>query len=189
MSENWKPIEGYEGLYEVSDQGRVRNIKRGGRIMALSTVTHGYIVANLSKDGKTRSVLVHRIVAKAFIPNPENKEQVNHIDGIKSNNSADNLEWVTPHENILHAINTGLMPNTHMEIGNDFLKKCRENKGWSQKELADALNIKVSTVASLERSILYTRSRSVSTIYRLAKALGVSIEEIAGYEQPHEEEV
>lgn len=182
IKEAWKPIEGYEGIYEVSDQGRIRNVKRGGRIMTLSKVTHGYLASNLSKDGKTRSILVHRLVAKAFIPNPDNKPQVNHIDGIKDHNIAPNLEWVTAQENLNHAIQTGLKTDGNGLIVNDSLKKIRERKGWSQKELADVSGLKVSTIITLEGNIRYTRERSVSTIYRLAKALGVSIEAVSGYE-------
>ena len=95
----WKPVVGYEGRYEVSNEGRVRSLDiyvncRGGktrlskgRIKPINTNNRGYCTVNLCKDGSTERFLVHRLVAEAFIPNPENKPEVNHIDGNKSNNS------------------------------------------------------------------------------------------------------
>lgn len=182
IKETWKAIEGYEGAYEVSDLGRVRNIKRGGRIMSQSNV-HGYRAVNLSKDGKTRSISVHRLVAKAFIPNPDNKPQVNHIDGIKSNNVVNNLEWATPQENHIHACNTGLIPNIGGVERSTFLIESRKAKGWTQKDLAKAAGLTPMDIHSLESNVRRVRERGVCTIYKLAKALGVSIEQLAGYEK------
>jgi hypothetical protein len=106
--ETWKTIEGYEGIYEVSDQGRVRNVKRDGRLLSVVSVAHGYRAVSLYKEGKRKMHLAHRLVARAFIPNPENKPQVNHIDGVKTHNFVSNLEWATVAENIWHAEDTGL---------------------------------------------------------------------------------
>lgn len=183
IKETWRPIEGYEDTYEVSDQGRVRNIKRSGRIMTQSKVTHGYLAVHLSKDGKTRSVLVHRLVAKAFIPNPSDKAQVNHKDGIKSNNHVYNLEWSTPHENLEHARNTGLIPAPPGLRGATSMIKLRESKGWSQKKLAEMAGVGWQTIQSLERNGRLIREWRVSTIYKIAKALGVTIEMLAGYDE------
>lgn len=99
MEEIWKDIKGYEGLYQVSNMGRVR---RNGNILSLNTVGHGYHSVSLSKNGIVRKILLHRLVAEAFIPNPENKPQVNHIDEDKTNNTLSNLEWVTAKENMSH---------------------------------------------------------------------------------------
>lgn len=121
MAEIWKDISGYEGYYQVSNQGRVRSLDRTiphnlfpgktrklcGHIMKTNSKDE-YVSVSLCKDGCVYSAVVHRLVATAFIPNPENKPQVNHIDGNKHNNAVENLEWVTDVENKHHAIETGL---------------------------------------------------------------------------------
>lgn len=109
----WKAVKGFEGLYEVSDSGQIRSLprngtKRGGRIMAQSTDKDGYKLSKLRFKTKVVTAKVHRVVAQAFIPNPENKPQVNHKDGNKENNDVSNLEWVTNSENIRHAKKLGL---------------------------------------------------------------------------------
>lgn len=104
-NEVWKDIAGYEGLYQVSNLGRV---KRDGRIKTLSVDRGGYLYVWLSKHSKMKCLKVHRLVADAFIENPNGKRTVNHIDGNKKNNQVDNLEWATHSENIIHANKTGL---------------------------------------------------------------------------------
>lgn len=100
MKEEWRDIVGYEGLYQVSDEGRVRTIN--GRIKKQHIGSWGYPVVTLSKDGDERVTLVHRLVATAFVPNPRNVDCVNHIDESRVNNKATNLEWVTKAENNRH---------------------------------------------------------------------------------------
>jgi len=104
----WKPVVGYEGLYEVSDTGQVRSLPRNGtvsysRILRPNNV-RGYLQVALQKNGKRKDFKVHRLVADAFIPNPERKRTVNHIDGNKGNNRVENLEWATDSENQLHSV-------------------------------------------------------------------------------------
>lgn len=101
MEEIWKDIKGYEGLYKVSNLGRVKNIKFNRFIKPFSAGI-GYLQVDLSRGNNRRKVLVHRLVAEAFIPNPENKLEVNHIDEDKTNNKVDNLEWCTRTENVNH---------------------------------------------------------------------------------------
>ena len=101
MTETWKEISGYEGLYEVSDLGRVKSLKHGReKILKPIKHTNGYLHVNLHKDGKVKSTLVHRLVAKAFIQNPNNLKTVNHKDEVKTNNVASNLEWMSIADNI-----------------------------------------------------------------------------------------
>ena len=93
-NEIWKDIEGYEGLYQVSNLGRVKNIKRS-RLLKPCPDTNGYLRVDLFKNSKMSHKRVHRLVAKAFIPNPNNHPVVNHKDADKSNNDVSNLEWCT----------------------------------------------------------------------------------------------
>lgn len=95
--ENWKDIKGFEGLYQVSDLGRVKslNYMRTGteRVLVGNKGKNGYLIVNLCKDGKQKSRLVHRLVATAFIPNSDGLPQVNHKDECKTSNAVTNLEW------------------------------------------------------------------------------------------------
>lgn len=117
LMEKWKPIQGYEGLYEISNMGNVKSlIGWNGRIyypriklLQQSTTTTGYKKVELSKNGVKKSIKVHRLVATAFIENKDNKPFVNHMDGNRLNNNIDNLEWCTRRENIDHAMRTGLI--------------------------------------------------------------------------------
>jgi hypothetical protein len=98
--EQWKDIKNYEGLYEISSIG---NVKRGDRYLKPRFSHNGYYRIGLCKNSKQKWFQVHRLVAEAFIENPENKNQVNHKDGNKINNDINNLEWMTNSENIKHA--------------------------------------------------------------------------------------
>lgn len=91
--ERWADIKGYEGLYQVSDLGRVCRLSHGKRKIRRFGSSHGYYVVSLCKEGKTHGYSVHRLVATAFVPNPDNLPQINHKDECKTNNVALNLEW------------------------------------------------------------------------------------------------
>jgi len=102
-----KDIPGYEGLYEITADLEIRNIK-SGRILKIFLNIDGYSVVGLFQKGKQKQLFMHRIVAELFVPNPENKPQVNHINGIKTDFRPVNLEWCTQSENQNHAYRTGL---------------------------------------------------------------------------------
>lgn len=103
--EIWKDVKGYEGEYLVSNMGRVKSIKKKfGKfehetILKPATVWTGYQRINLVKDKKSKSIFVHRVVAEAFLDNPENKPIINHINGDRTDNRVENLEWCTQKEN------------------------------------------------------------------------------------------
>lgn len=116
MTEVWKPVPKYESWYEVSNLGRVKrkfSIDNGGRrlkerILKGARQNNGYVYVSLCGATGVKQMRVHRIVAEVFIPNPEEKPFVNHINGNKEDNRVDNLEWVTGSENMRHAYVTGL---------------------------------------------------------------------------------
>ena len=125
MSE-WKEIEGYEGFYEVSDAGQVRRVGKAtgavqGRIRKTHISNSGYESVGLSKENVVTTLRVHRLVAKAFLPN--RKEQVNHINGDKTDNRVENLEWATQSENMRHAVATGLCKGYAMSGENNPFSK------------------------------------------------------------------
>lgn len=126
MRKIWKSIKGFEGLYEVSNTQEVRSkdwlqkhsvtgtfFKKKGRAISIrfGSTWNGYSSVGLSKNGKQVSLLLHRVVAEAFIPNPENKPCVNHKNGIKTDCRPSNLEWVTKSENSKHSFAIGLQDN------------------------------------------------------------------------------
>lgn len=121
MEEIWKSVSGYEGLYEISSLGRVKSLhfkkphivgtrRRGG------PNNDDYWVVELTRNKSQNQYAIHRLIAIAFIYNPENKPQVNHKDGVKTNNAISNLEWNTVSENTKHAYDTGLFVNPKRKI-------------------------------------------------------------------------
>ncbi len=110
MQEAWKPVAGFETLYEVSNTGHVRSLgngdKRGSRfgVLVPSKGKYGHCRVQLCRDGTKRKALVHQLVAIAFISEPPPECEVNHIDYDPSNNHVENLQWVTHQENILHSL-------------------------------------------------------------------------------------
>jgi|688.fasta_scaffold872797_1 hypothetical protein len=120
MQEVWKDIVGYEESYQVSNLGNVKALRRKftpngatrfteEKLANLYINRHGYVKVQISKNSKQKQVSVHRLVAIAFLPNNENKPEVNHIDGNKLNNKIDNLEWSTRSENVIHGIKNNLI--------------------------------------------------------------------------------
>ena len=106
--EQWKPIEGTNGKYEVSNLGRVRTNGQRPGLLTLTKQPSGYRYAMIEIDGKPCNRRVHRLVAQYFLPNPDNMKEVNHKDGNKDNNHVSNLEWCTRSHNVKHSFDTGL---------------------------------------------------------------------------------
>lgn len=125
MQEIWKDIKGYEGRYQISNLGNVKSLSRKTEFSdgkppryekekLLTPAKHhkGYVKAQLRKNNNTKAFFIHRLVAQAFIPNPEGKATVNHKDGNKVNNTVVNLEWLSNQENMKHAYATGIRDNS-----------------------------------------------------------------------------
>lgn len=132
MEEVWKPIEGYEGLYEVSNLGRVRSLEfRNGsgthkRVRYLNPTDngHGYKIIGLRANGKRKNHYVHRLVARAFIPNPRNLPNIDHIDHDKSNNVVTNLQWITQGDNVRRSRHLMRKPkNFKTNTGENYISK------------------------------------------------------------------
>ena len=118
-------INGKETDYLCNDLGQVFSLKRGHKLeLKYNILWHGYYMCYIYVDGKRHDLLLHRIIASAFINNEANKKQVNHKNGIKSDNRAENLEWVSQSENIKHAYDNKLMKKTFKDCYNALL--CEE---------------------------------------------------------------
>jgi hypothetical protein len=191
--EIWKDIKGYEGLYQVSSIGRVKSLpkqhrygskvdrilKQGKTIKQRNGVD--YPTVTLCTDGITKGYKIHRLVAQAFIPNPNNKPEVNHHNGIKNDNRVENLEWVTPKENSQHAWDIGLRTitqswlnkmkevNTGRKHSDESKLKMREVK--LGKEVSAQTRLKLSIIGkgrkhseqSIEKMKLVKRNRNEKT--------------------------
>lgn len=149
--EKWKWIEGYKGLYKISNWGKVKSFHgRHGkkvRFVTLQKTKTGYIRFVLYKNKTIKLGYIHRLVAQTFIPNTENKPEVNHIDNKKTNNRKNNLEWATRKENIAYAIKTGTIARGERVAGCKLNKKAiieiRElrRQGVYLKTLAKHFNV------------------------------------------------
>ena len=135
--ENWKAVNGYEGLYEVSDKGRVKGLKRN-RILKNIVDSLGYVRVSLCKENKIKAHKIHRLVAEHFLK-PSEYKVVNHIDGNKKNNSVENLEWCNASQNRKHACDTGLAAK---EEGR--LIMCNETKEVYKGVMSAARHIGIS---------------------------------------------
>jgi hypothetical protein len=113
QNESLRDIYGYEGLYVVDRTGNIFSMVRGRCLLKSWGNGSGYLKVNLYKNGICKKHYIHRLVAKAFIPNPNNLPEVNHKDGNKYNNSVDNLEWCSRQENIEHSFNTHLQQRAY----------------------------------------------------------------------------
>jgi hypothetical protein len=155
MEEIWKDIEGYEGLYQVSNLGKVKslsnNLAKKEKILKNSKNVKGYHKVTLCLFGKRKSITVHRLVAEAFIHNDKNKSQVNHINGVKIDNNVNNLEWSTASENVRHSWKNGL---------SNISEFCKQRVSESKS---------IPVVSNLT-GIVYKSIRQASEIYCIPEA-------------------
>jgi len=155
IMKKWKQITGFE-QFEVSNYGEIRNIKTY-KIRKPFIDKPKYTVITLYEvGGINKSKRVHRLVAEAFVPNPENKDQVNHIDGNRLNNRADNLEWVTRAENVSHAVKNNLYAQgedtNKAKLTEDDVNTIRAiGKVFTQKELAKDYGVTPKTIGRIIR--------------------------------------
>lgn len=158
MNELWCPVVGYESTYEVSNCGQVRRSTggqgcRAGRIMKPIVDQFGYIRVRLHQDGVGKMFRIHRLVALAFVGNPGNYPEINHKDGIKSNNTSSNLEWCNRSHNVQHAFDTGLKKPSrgNVRVSEEQVLEIRKlyREGHAQRSLARKFGIGKTTVAHI----------------------------------------
>tara|TARA_R110000822_G_scaffold309874_1_gene440513 strand:+ start:1683 stop:2177 length:495 start_codon:yes stop_codon:yes gene_type:complete len=154
--EEWRDIKGYEGYYQINLLGEICNIKRGSSVARHINRNTGYYQVTLTKQKVRKTVYHHRVVASIFIPNPDNKPCINHINGDKSDNSVLNLEWCTHKENTHHAMSEGLWISRKGEdvgkLRNNQVLKLREKYAtgeYTHRELGKEYGLNQSNVSRI----------------------------------------
>lgn len=156
----WKSIA---DDYEVSTDGQVRSWKSGTpKLLKPQSTKYGYLEVGLYIDGKHKHCSIHRLVAEAFIPNPDGKPQVNHLNGIKTDNRVENLEWCTNAENHRHAYAAGLQiapqgeDSCRSKLTNEQARYVRDNpNGLTRKALAEQFGVNEGTVSAIQLGKIY----------------------------------
>lgn len=149
MKEIWKDIKGYEDIYQISNLGRVKSVETD-RILKGCKTSNGYLIVSLYKNSVMSTKKIHRLVADAFIQNPENKPQVNHIDENKTHNMVSNLEWMTAKENSNHGTRTDRLAKTlSIPIIATNIKTGESTEFYGSSECARQLGIHVSCVTGV----------------------------------------
>ena len=161
--EQWKDIAGYNGDYQISTYGRVKSFKKGRTMILKPQLFSEYLTVDLCGNGKTKHQQIHILVARSFIPNPEDKPEVNHRVGMKFNCHVSNLEWSTSAENTRHAYDNGLAKSAqgcddfNAKIKNEAdIIYIRENPDHlTQDELAEMFGVKRQTISLIQRGKTY----------------------------------
>ena len=168
ICEEWRPIAGYEGIYEVSNMGRIKSLDRvisqtnrygtqtdhvyKGKILKESVGNNGYLHIDLHKDGKTKRVLIHRLVASHFLEKQDGADVINHLDCNKENNSVPNLEWCTQSHNIKYAYEQGTKTPPHMQKVAQYGENGSLIRIWdSIAEASRELGLKASNIGKVCR--------------------------------------
>jgi hypothetical protein len=161
----WKDVPTFSGRYEASETGEIRHATTK-HIRKQRINKFGYCQINISRNdgtGKSNTVLVHKLIAETFIPNPDNLPEINHINGVKSDNRVENLEWCTRSENQIHAYKMGLSYVYHGEehpkakFTNEQAHQVKQmyNNGISQQKIADFFHVSQTTIGRILRGKRY----------------------------------
>lgn len=162
VKEIWKDIPEYKGLYQASNLGRIKSLDRyvnhsiknkkqkiKGKIKSIRLDSiNQCLIIDLSKNGKVKTLLVHRLIAKTFINNNLNKREINHKNGIKTDNRTENLEWCTSSENKIHAIKNNLIKHYKKQIYQYDKNGNLINRFNSITEAADCMNVCISSISN-----------------------------------------
>lgn len=167
--EVWRWVVGYEGIYMVSNAGNVMTLPKAthadGFTLAQAIGRNGYKTVHLRKNGASKRLSVHRLVAEAFLPNPSSLPEVNHVDGDKANNSVNNLEWCTRSENARHSIRVlgnpkpprkGVSPNRRLTF--EQAQAIRADSR-TQRVIAEEYGVTQGSISLIKRGITYTKER------------------------------
>ena len=164
-----KDIVGYEDLYKIDDNGNIYSMPRKGTIRTIKIISqrknkYGYMQVVLMKNNKMKTFLVHRLVATTFIPNVNNLPQINHIDGDKSNNNVNNLEWCTVSYNTKHAYNKNL--NGFRDIANKNLQKINSEKSYNFIQITNQYETKIFNSTEDASKYLNTHRDNITRAFR-----------------------
>jgi hypothetical protein len=178
IAEIWKDVQGYEGLYQVSNFGRVKSLGRfvdrlasghcwkKERILKLHKKHNGYLGVSLLKDGKIKNFNIHRLVAIAFIPNPDNLPQIDHINADKTNNNVNNLRWVTAKENMNNPLTkVRFIGKNHPFYGKKHTDAAKLKIRKNHADFSGALNPKARKIRNIETNEIFYTIKSAGQKY------------------------